>query len=46
MIDKIASKIRSDGRAHSALLPSLAVGVGGIEFITAAIASRRADGNG
>ena len=41
---QFADVIRGKGKAYAGLLPTLADGVEGLEFITAAIASSRADG--
>ena len=41
---KLAAVIRGEGKAFASLLPGLADGVEGLEFITAAIASSKADG--
>ncbi len=41
---QFAAVIRGEGKAFAPLLPSLADGVEGVEFVTAAIASSKADG--
>jgi len=44
LYSQFAEIIRGDGKAYAGLLPSLADGVEGVEFITASIASSKADG--
>ena len=44
LYSQFAAVIRGEGKAYAGLLPSLADGVEGVEFITAAIASSKADG--
>jgi predicted dehydrogenase len=44
LYSQFADVIRGTGKAYAPLLPTLADGVEGLEFITAAIASSRADG--
>ena len=44
LYSQFAEVIRGNGKAFAGLLPSLSDGVEGVEFITAAIASSKADG--
>ena len=44
LYSQFAAVIRGEGKAYAGLLPTLADGVEGVEFITAAIASSKADG--
>jgi len=44
LYSQFAAVIRGEGKAYAGLLPSLADGVEGVEFITASIASSKADG--
>ena len=44
LYSQFAEIIRGGGKAYAGLLPSLADGVEGVEFITASIASSKADG--
>ena len=44
LYSQFAAVIRGDGKAFAPLLPTLADGVEGVEFITASIASSKADG--
>ncbi len=44
LYSQFAAVIRGEGKAYQGLLPTLADGVEGVEFISAAIASSKADG--
>ncbi|HEX4298171.1 MAG TPA: Gfo/Idh/MocA family oxidoreductase [Devosia sp.] len=44
LYSQFAAVIRGEGKAYAGLLPTLADGVEGVEFITASIASSKADG--